>query len=696
MFIVLLCSWTQFLMSQNWQYNNNRIAISADGNNGADYKDKWPKADPDDWGATPVTIAMIVKMNLTNKLVHYSYNNFIESNVSPDDENMMAIGVNGAIARFNLNPNIFFDVSKNNEKAKTNLVNELKKSTQSDPLFFLHMGPSEFFYQCIKQCIDEGGIEALKNVYVISHSGYNDNHLRRPYHHTMEQAIELSGNRINYKRIKDQNAAQQPNVLWNSSKNFMVWYWMRDSKDPNIRWLFDCMNHHPNKVADISDAGLAYYLLTGDDNGSPSKLKDMFGNEILPNSEVHPDKLILDCKELSVFTGETNKISATVLPEIISNKNIIWESDNPQIATVNEGFVKGLRKGKTVITACTQDGNIHASVGVEVMELPKSVSSFRLSAISDFNYVEDKDLVPFYKDYNNKAIAIDAGKYKHLYTAAIAVFEGKTGLYDITLNTLKETDGECKYVVKVNDRIIGEVRNNATLNNYEPSSFTFHKVTLRKGDRITVKSNSNSNYKIPEGKDYAYARGRWTSVDFIQADPEVPDEIIPTLILLNAQDIATKGSWKIVKDAIVPNGAYITYDGENHYDKETATERLEIPVKITEPGVYGVLWSMRQPAGQRGSDKGNDAWLCIDGGKQLVNGKEITGYHKFVSRSSDNFSLGGQLDLPDGQPMLYVQFDKPGTYKLRVSGRSKGLQIARFVIFKGYNIEDLRAKLFYM
>lgn len=67
------------------------------------------------------------------------------------------------------------------------------------------MGPSKFLYQAVKLVVQEGNENVLSHVYVISHSHYNDNHLRRPNHHTIDEVIALSNNRINFKRIKDQN-----------------------------------------------------------------------------------------------------------------------------------------------------------------------------------------------------------------------------------------------------------------------------------------------------------------------------------------------------------------------------------------------------------------------------------------------------------------------------------------------------------
>ena len=74
---------------------------------------------PQDWGATPAALAILAKLKLQDKLVHYSYNNFIEAPAGPDAENQMKIGVDGAIRRWNFDSHLFFDVTKDLANAKT-------------------------------------------------------------------------------------------------------------------------------------------------------------------------------------------------------------------------------------------------------------------------------------------------------------------------------------------------------------------------------------------------------------------------------------------------------------------------------------------------------------------------------------------------------------------------------------------------
>ncbi|WNH11914.1 hypothetical protein [Thalassobellus suaedae] len=271
-----------FSSAQALDYNNNRIACSADGNAqpDLDYTGRWNYADPDDWGATPATLAILAKLKLQDKLVHYSYNNFMPSPPHTTVRNYMKEGVDGSITRRGFNKDLFFDVGTHKSEAIKHFKNELVKSTEEDPLYFINMGPSEFLYQAVKLVINEGNGEALSHVYIVSHSNYNDNHLRRPNHHTIDQVIELSGKRLKFKRIKDQNNKNNPNEGWSSNHDWSVWDWLKNHKNPDIAWIWKCMKKHKEKRADISDAGMVYYLLTGDEDGNPSKFQTFLGNKI--------------------------------------------------------------------------------------------------------------------------------------------------------------------------------------------------------------------------------------------------------------------------------------------------------------------------------------------------------------------------------------------------------------------------------
>ncbi len=59
------------------------------------------------------------------------------------------------------------------------------------------------------------------------------------------------------------------------SRPLSEYYWLRDSSDPKLRWLWDRGQAANKTWFDCSDAGVMYCHLTGDPTATPSKLKEM-------------------------------------------------------------------------------------------------------------------------------------------------------------------------------------------------------------------------------------------------------------------------------------------------------------------------------------------------------------------------------------------------------------------------------------
>ncbi|QDT68813.1 Beta-L-arabinobiosidase precursor [Planctomycetes bacterium MalM25] len=170
--------------------------------------------------------------------------------------------------------------------------------------------------------------------------------------------------------------------------------------------------------------------------------------------------------------------------------------------------------GEYALRLTANEGGRESHTEIEVV-----VEPFRstLSALEDFEFVVSGSLVPGYKDGARKAMAINAAQYRDRYAAAEAEYVGALGRYDLVLTTLTETDGESSYRLYVADKQIGEVRNPEARRDYEQVKHRFEGVTLRPGDKVRVEFNSASNGKVPEGDGFAYSRGRWRTVEFVEA-----------------------------------------------------------------------------------------------------------------------------------------------------------------------------------
>ncbi len=75
----------------------------------------------------------------------------------------------------------------------------------------------------------------------------------------------------------------------------------------------------------------------------------------------------LDKTELNLRTDTEVQLTATVKPGTALNKNVVWSSSNPTVASVDQlGKVKSLAQGEATITITTEDGGFTAECQVTV------------------------------------------------------------------------------------------------------------------------------------------------------------------------------------------------------------------------------------------------------------------------------------------------------------------------------------------
>ena len=68
------------------------------------------------------------------------------------------------------------------------------------------------------------------------------------------------------------------------------------------------------------------------------------------------NSIMLNKNAINLIVGESFQLEATIYPKDTSNKEVIWTTDNPMIATVENGLVKAIKKGEVFVTASTKDG----------------------------------------------------------------------------------------------------------------------------------------------------------------------------------------------------------------------------------------------------------------------------------------------------------------------------------------------------
>ncbi len=111
------------------------------------------------------------------------------------------------------------------------------------------------------------------------------------------------------------------------------------------------------EIVTISDTGLIKANKMGKTQvylefGNTKRYCDITVNEIVVSS------LKLNKNNIEMSVDEVYQLEYTLLPENATNKTIIWESSNPSVATVENGQVKAINLGESVITIKSSNGII--------------------------------------------------------------------------------------------------------------------------------------------------------------------------------------------------------------------------------------------------------------------------------------------------------------------------------------------------
>ena len=84
----------------------------------------------------------------------------------------------------------------------------------------------------------------------------------------------------------------------------------------------------------------------------------------------------LNPTELSLYTGESETLTATVLPETATDKSVTWESSNTTVATVDQsGNVKAEAQGTATITVKTANGGFTDTCTVTVTDKTYTITA---------------------------------------------------------------------------------------------------------------------------------------------------------------------------------------------------------------------------------------------------------------------------------------------------------------------------------
>lgn len=87
----------------------------------------------------------------------------------------------------------------------------------------------------------------------------------------------------------------------------------------------------------------------------------------------------------SMKEGESQKLTATIIPENVTEKNITWKSSDDNIATISSsGEIVAKKAGTVEITACSSNGKTN-TIKINIKEEQKIENGVKISTINKKN-----------------------------------------------------------------------------------------------------------------------------------------------------------------------------------------------------------------------------------------------------------------------------------------------------------------------
>ena len=232
-----------------------------------------------------------------------------------------------------------------------------------------------------------------------------------------------------------------------------------------------------------------------------AKAKD---NNVISNSidiEVYSPvaDMQIDTDDLILQVGETFKINAIIYPEDASNKNIIYQSGNNQIVSVNaNGLVTALNEGKTNIIVVSEDSNIEKTINILVN---KKIDNSELS-FSDRLNINGNEISGL--DYKNNSVETIKELINTNYI--IEIYNNDELLKDNQLvgtgSKLVIKNEENEIITQYVFILYGDVNADGKINSVDLLVLQRHILEIKKIEGVFLKAgNINKNGKMPSSLD---------------------------------------------------------------------------------------------------------------------------------------------------------------------------------------------------
>ena len=152
-----------------------------------------------------------------------------------------------------------------------------------------------------------------------------------------------------------------------------------NATDKTVTW-----SSSNSSVASVSSSGVVTAIKAGTTTITARAGSKTATCSIIVKAPTIPvTSITLNKSSLSLTVGDTEYLSASILPSNATDKSLFWSSDDTEVATVsNLGLVTAIAPGSATITVTTCDGNKKASCAVTVQAQTIAVTGVSLDKTS--------------------------------------------------------------------------------------------------------------------------------------------------------------------------------------------------------------------------------------------------------------------------------------------------------------------------
>ena len=206
----------------------------------------------------------------------------------------------------------------------------------------------------------------------------------------------------------------------------------------------------------------------------------------------------IDINNIQLIKGDTMKLTATIMPEDATNRQLVWSSDDVKIASVDEnGVIKAISEGETFINVKASNEDVYKKCNVKVVKMDEDM------------YFELDNSLTMNGDEISGVNVNSVGEFKKLINTNLKIefYDSKGNLLDddSSIGTgyrlcLRDNDGNEVYNYYF--IIYGDVNGDGTINSLDVLVLQRYILEMRDLDELYLKAgNISKNGNLPSSLD---------------------------------------------------------------------------------------------------------------------------------------------------------------------------------------------------